>query len=138
MKQLCNEAMFGKLNLKSVKKMKPLNNSYLFNCAVSAVVSFPDEKSISVQRRNEKKLNIADFFISQDIDINYQDDSESSLLISVVASYLPSEWKLKFTKILISKGCDIKKKNKYGMSALDLALSSKESEIAKILIAHDS
>lgn len=137
MKQLCKEAMYGKLDLNIVQNMEPLNNSYLFNCAVSVVVSFPDEESDSVKNRKERKIKVADFFISQDIDATYKDESGSTLLISVITSYMPSKWKVKFVKILISKGCDIKEKNKYGKSALELAKFTNEPEIIKILSGHD-
>ena len=138
MKQLCKEAMYGKLDLSIVQNIKPLNNSYLFNCAVSAVVSFPNEKSNSVNNRKERKVKVANFFIFQDIDVTYKDESGSTLLISVITSYMPSNWKVKFVKILISKGCDIKEKNKYGKSALELAEFTNEPEIIKILSGHDN
>ncbi len=136
MTKLCKEARYGKLNLNTVQNKEPLENSHLFNCAISVVVSFPDEKSSSIEIRNKQKIKIADFFISQDIDVNYEDESESTLVISVIASYMPSEWKIRIVKVLISKGCDINKKNKYGKSAVDLAKFKEESEIIKILLKH--
>lgn len=138
MKQLCKEAMYGGLDLSMVQNMKPLNNSYLFNCALSAVASFPDEKPNSVKNRKERKVKVASFFIYQDIDVAYKDESGSTLLISVITSYIPSNLKVKFVKILISKGCDIKEKNKYGKSALELAEFTNEPEIIKILSEHNN
>ncbi len=135
-KKLCEEAKYGKLNLSTVHNMEPLNNSHLFNCAVSVVVSFPDEKASSVKSRTEKKIKLADFFMSQDIDVNYKDESGGTLLMSVITSYMPSEWKVKAVRTLVSKGCDINEKNKYGKSAVDLAKFTEDSEIIKILLMY--
>jgi len=129
--------MHGKLDLSSIRELGALDNAYLFNCAVSVAVSLPDEDPISIRNRNEEKIKIADFFMSQDIDVDYKDNTESTLLISVIVAYMPSDWKVKFTNSLISKGCDIKKKNKYGKSALDLAIFTKEEEIIKILLKYN-
>jgi len=137
-KQLCKEAMYGKLDLSIVQKMEPLNSSHLFNCAVSVVVSFPDEEANSVKNRLARKIKIANYFISQDIDVTYTDESGSTLLISVITSYIPSKWKVKFVKALLSKGCDMNVKNKYGKSALELAKFTNEPIIIKILSEHNN
>jgi ankyrin repeat protein len=134
--KLCKDAEYGTLNLNKDQKMKPLEYSYLINCAISEVVSLPDEKSTSVENRNAKKRKIADFLLSQNFDVNYRDESGSTLVISVILSYMSSEWKIKNVEKLISKGCDINKKNKYGKSAVDLAKFKEESEIIKILLRH--
>ena len=54
MGELCKKVMYGKLNLQQIQNMGPLNNSYLFNCAVSVVVPFLDEKYDSVKNRMGK------------------------------------------------------------------------------------
>lgn len=135
-KKLCEDVKYGKLKLDAAHNVGSLQNAYLFNCSISIVVPFPDEKASLIRSRAEKKLTLADYFLSQDIDVNYKDESGGTLLMSVITSYMPSSWKIKVTKILISKGSDVNAKNKYGKSAIDLARFTGDSEIINILLMH--
>ncbi|VAW62758.1 hypothetical protein MNBD_GAMMA08-2957 [hydrothermal vent metagenome] len=135
LEKLCDKAMFGKLNLSYVKKLPSTSVSYLFDCAITIVVHMPDEdpKSIQIQNLNKRKIEIADALLSLGIDTGYKDETGSNLLISVIVSYIPEKWKIKFIKILVSKGCSIKENNKYGKSAFELAKNRNEIKIIEAL-----
>jgi len=77
---------------------------------------------------------LADFLISREIDINFKDESGSTLLMSVITSYMPNSWKIRVAKILLPKKSDINVKNKYGKSAIDLARFIEHPEMIKVLL----
>lgn len=138
----CYEARQGTLNVELIDYSDPLNNSYLLDCAVSVSISEPSSisgKSKSkTQRRAEKEKNIkiADFLLSKEIDINFKNEYGDTLLLSVILSFLPDEWKEKTVKILIKSGVNIMEKNNYGDTAMVLAKYKGNAKIIKILSVH--
>lgn len=138
----CYEAKHGKLNVNLVDYSDPLNNSYLFDCAVSVTISGPSlisgESKSKAQRRAEKerKSKIADFLLSKEIDINFKNEYGDTLLMSVISSFLPNEWKEKTVEILIKRGVNINEKNANGDTAMDLAKYKGNANIIKILSAN--
>lgn len=109
----CYEAKHGKLNVNLVNYSDPLNNAYLLDCALSVIISDPGlingESENKAQRsaKKERKTKIADFLLSKELNINFKNEYGDTLLISVIFSFLPDEWKEKTVEILIKKGFDI-------------------------------
>lgn len=134
--QQCEEARSGELDLRKARNTNRSHNAYLFNCAISVVVPFPDEKAGSLKGTIEKKQQIADFFISKGIDVTYKDETGSTLLMSVIVSYFPREWKIKTVKLLITKGTDVRTKNMFDKTATDLANFMEDPEIFEIVSGH--
>lgn len=112
-------------------------NSYL--CAVAVFIPDPSpisgESKSKEQRMNEKitRTKIADFFLSKEVDVKFRNEYGDTLLMSVVLSFLPDEWKEGAIKHLIRKGVDIEAKNADGDTALDLAKNMKKLNLVNIL-----
>jgi ankyrin repeat protein len=118
---LCDSAMQGELKIKKYRLDNANLNSYMLNCALAVIVSYPDESKESVQVRREKKLQIADYLLAQDLNPNYKDESGGTLLMAVIISFMPDNWKLKAAEALLLKGVNIDTTNMYGKTAYDLA-----------------
>ncbi len=129
----CEKANSGKLQINKLNNLNSHEYAYLLNCVLAPFVAFPDESQLSIRQREEAKQKLADFLLTKNIDTDFRDETESSLLISVIGSYFPKSWKIETTKKLISKGVNVHAKNKYDKSALDLAIFSGDKEIAEIL-----
>lgn len=141
MENLCYEVGHGELSLLQVQgkvqKMSPLDMSYLFECSLTIIIPWPGEtensKSVKIQNRTKRKVEIASFFINKGVDVNYKDETGSNLLVAVTISEIPEKWKIKFIKILISKGCDANENSKEGYSALELAKYKKDLKVIEAL-----
>lgn len=135
----CYKAKHGELDLNLIDTTDPLNNSYLFDCAVSVTISGPslisgESKSKAIRRaEKEKKTKIANFLLSKEINIKFKNEYGDTLLMSVISSFLPDEWKEKTVEILIKKGVDINEKNSNGDTAMDLAKYKGNANIIKML-----
>lgn len=129
----CGYAMQGELDINTHKLDDPESNSYLLNCAIAIIVSLPNESKASVQNRTERKLKVADFLIAQNLDVNFKDETGTTLLMAAIISYMPRDWKLKAAEILLLKGIDIEAKNIYGKTAFDLAKFSGDSKMIDFL-----
>ncbi len=132
----CDYAMRGELDINAYKSGDSKFNSHLLNCALAIIVPLPAESKALVQDRTEKKLEIAGFLIEQNLDVEYKDETGSTLLMVLIISYMPSDWKLKAAEILLLKGADIDAKNSYGKTALDLAEFSGDPKMIELLNEH--
>lgn len=133
----CLEARYGKLNLNLVTKDDDSYNAHMFSCAIAPVIAGVKEKESEGRKRIKNKVKIADFFASKGMDINYRGSQyEDTLLMSVVTSYMPNEWKLKYVKMLLDEGADIHIKDSYGNTAIDFAVFEKNPEIIELLSKH--
>lgn len=135
----CVAASRGELDLSIVDYDNPEKNAYLFNCAVAVFIPDPSpisgESKSNEQRMDEKKrrTKIADFFLSKEMDANFRNEYGDTLLMSVVLSFLPDEWKVGAMKRLIRKGVDVEAKNADGDTVLDMAKNMKKDNLLKIL-----
>lgn len=129
----CDYAMRGELDINKDKSENSERNSYLFNCSIAIVVPLPNESKTSVHERTEKKLKIANFLITKNLDVSFKDETDTNLLMAVIISYMPRDWKLQAAEILLAKGVDIEAKNIYGKTALDLAKFSGDSKMIDFL-----
>ncbi len=125
----CYDAKQGELDLSLGDYSDPFINAYLFDCAVSVTISGPNlisgESKSKEQRRSEKekRTKIADFLLSKEIDINFKNKYGDTLLMSVISSFLPDEWKKKTVMILIKRGVDVNRKKsrrRYGNGFINL------------------
>ncbi len=114
----CDYAMRGELDINTHKLDDYEFNSYLLNCAIAIIVPLPDESKVSIQDRIEKKLKISDLLIAQNLDVNFKDETGTTLLMAVIISYMPHDWKSQAAEILLTTGVDIETKNIYGKPAL--------------------
>jgi ankyrin repeat protein len=135
----CVAASRGELDLATVDYGSPEKNAYFFNCAVAVFIPDPGpisgESKSKEQRMNEKitRTKIADFFLSKEVDVKFRNEYGDTLLMSVVLSFLPDEWKEGAIKRLIRKGVDINAKNADRDTALDLANHMGKPNLMKIL-----
>jgi ankyrin repeat protein len=67
------------------------------------------------------KTKVADHFLSHDLDLTYKNSDGDTVLMSVIASFLPEPWKEKAVTILLDKGINLKETNNNGDTALDIA-----------------
>ncbi len=132
-KAQCDHAMYGKLDTSLFDSGDPQFNSYVFACSLAIVVPLPNESRISVKNRIKRKLEIADFLMTKNMDVSYKDETDSTLLMTVIISFMPDEWKLDTAKVLIQKGCDVKAKNSYGKTAIILARNREDFEMVSFL-----
>ena len=122
--QLCEKAKYGQLDIGSVSISDSHINAYLLDCAVSVVVaevSLQSGPHKGDQTTNINKQIIADYFLSQQLDLTYKNEDGNNVLMSIVISFLPDSWKQKAITNLINKGVDLKAKNNSGDTALDIA-----------------
>ena len=129
----CANATYGKLDLNKIESTDPSHNSFLLSCSLSAVVPKPDEDRAALDKCMKDKQKLASFLLAKNLDIGFKNSHGSTLLMSVVVSYFPDEWKEGAVKILIEKGCDISAVNNFGKTAMDLAKFAKNEKIIKIL-----
>jgi ankyrin repeat protein len=129
----CDYATRGELDTKVHKSDDSSLNSYLLICALDINVPLVDESKQSIKQRNRKKLKIADFLMTQKLDLDYVDDTGSTLLMVLVISDTPHDWKLRAAEALLQKGADIQIKNKYGKTALDLAEFTANAQLIDLL-----
>ncbi len=135
----CEEAKHGTLSLHIGNYSDPLTNSYLFGCAASVVI--PDVSMISGESKSKKerlaekveKAKVADFLLSRGIDPNYKNEYGDNLLMLVVSSFLPDEWKEDTVRVLIKKGVNIREKNSNGDTVMDSAEHRGAPGVIKIL-----
>jgi hypothetical protein len=132
-KSLCGHAMQGELEIDKHGINDPKFNSYLFNCAIAIIVPLPNESQSSVKKRMNKKLKVADALMEKNIDVEYKDETGTTLLMSVIISHMPRSWKLKTAENLLIKGANIGAKNSYGKTAFDLAKFSEDSKMLSLL-----
>jgi hypothetical protein len=136
--KLCNQSKNGELNKALVDTSDPYKNSYLFDCAVSVVIpelSFTSGESGGAQRKEkkQKRMEIANLFLSKGIDIDYINKDGDTLLMAVVMSFFPEEWKNATIRTLIDKGVSISNKNPNGDTALSLAKYKGNIKIIELL-----
>jgi hypothetical protein len=74
--------------------------------------------------------------LSKKININFKNEYGDTLLMSVISSFLPIEWKEKTIQLLIDRGVDINEKNINGDTASDLARYKGNANIIKLLSAN--
>jgi hypothetical protein len=136
---LCEQAKNGTLETNQIDTSNAHINSYLFDCSVAVVIGEPNKvsgKSGSKAERDLKKSNrakIADFFLANELDVNYRNRHGNSMLIATVISFLPVEWKEKAVAKLIAKGVTVNEKNNGGKTALDLAKLKNHANLVKVL-----
>lgn len=128
----CKDATYGRLDLGNVEFKDRGHNAFLLNCSLSVVVPEPDEKREIYDKYMKDKQKLASFLLAKNLDVNYRDSHGSTLIMSVIVSYFPNEWKEKAVRTLIEKGCDVNAVNKYGKTAFDLAGFKQNKQIIKI------
>lgn len=109
--------------------------AHLFNCAVSIKVADPNETKTQRKLIVERKTRLADKLLSLEMDVQYTDYSNSTLLDVVIMSHLPEEWKEKAVKVLLEKGVDEKHINQYGKDAKFYAIQSGNQTIVNLVSA---
>jgi hypothetical protein len=129
----CKDATYGRLDYGNIEFKDPGHNAFLLNCSLSAVVPEPDEKRETYDKYMKDKQKLASLLLVKNLDVDYRDSHGSTLLMSVIVSYLPDEWKEKAAMTLIQKGCDVNAVNNYGRTAIDLARFKKNEKIIKML-----
>ncbi len=129
----CHDAKNGKFNSKTGDYSNPLKNARLLSCAVAVTIGLPDDIKKQRETIRLKKCKLADFLLSKKLDISYTNDNGDSLLMTIIISFLPDEWKENTVKILISKGINIYHKNKSGNTAIDYAKFKGNKKIISIL-----
>jgi len=127
------DAREGNIDIAAYNANDPVHNAYLFDCAVSVFIHYVKDTKKIIQEREQRKLKLASFLLTQKIHLAYTDEHGDSLLVSVVNSYLPIEWRLKTASFFLSKGLDPYKKNTFGNSALDMARFKKDEKMFKLL-----
>lgn len=132
-KDQCIDASYGRLDSGNIEFKDAVHNAFLLNCSLSAVVPEPDEKRETYDKCMKDKQKLASFLLGKNLDVNYRDLHGSTLLMSVIVSNFPGEWKEKAAMTLIKKGCDVNAVNDYGRTAIDLARFKKNEKMIKML-----
>ncbi len=131
----CEHAAYGKLDVNKIETADPDQNSFLLNCSLSTIVPKPDEERAEFDKSMNAKQKLASFLLTKNLDAGFKDSHGSTLLMSVVVSYFPDQWKEEAVKVLIEKGCDVNAVNNYGKTAIDLAKFKKNDKIVEMLSA---
>ena len=107
-------------------------------CIVRYRLLFP--KSVSkaghtkaIKRLKKNKVKIADYFLLQKLDLTYRNEDGNNVLMAVITSFLPEQWKEKAVSVLLDKGVDLKEKNLNGDTALDIAKFKGNESIVKLV-----
>ena len=88
---------------------------------MAVIVPRPKDTKAIRKELHDNKQRIADFLLTRELDVKHINQYGSTMLMSVVISYLSKEWKQKVAKILIDKGVDVRHANQYEKTAVDFA-----------------
>lgn len=131
--ELCDKAKNGSLNINAIDLKSVKHNSFLFACAVHVRIGEADETRQKYLEIQNGKMQVADTLFVGGLDASYVNQDGDTLLMLVVTSFLPDDWKLKSAKLLISKGVDKNHKNTNGDTALELAKFKKNTQLIELL-----
>lgn len=126
----CATIHSGQTDYQTISNEDAATNSAFFDCAIGVRISEPDSMGHRTQKVETWK--IADHFLVK-LDPTYRDEHGNTLLSILVISFTPTEWKIATAKKLVEFGVDISAKNRFGKTALDLANSGNEPELAALL-----
>lgn len=135
----CQAAKQGKLKIADVHTDDKTRNAYLFECAVSVVISMPNmmsgESKSKQQRLTEKRsrAGIADKILAKGIDTEYRNRDGDTLIMAVIRSYMVDKWKEDTVIRLHGMGVPVGAKNNHGKTAMDFARQRKNTNIINFL-----
>lgn len=135
----CEAAQQGQLQAAAIDSGNPTHDAYLFDCAVAVVISDPSPHSGVSKRASERqhekylKVQLADFFLATDIDVNYTNQYGDTLLMLVIRSFLPDQWKQRAVLSLLRRGARVDVQNAEGDTALSLAKYQGNPVLVKLL-----
>lgn len=107
--------------------------AYLFACAVSVSAAGSNEIKLGADEIAAGRMKLAEYILTQKIDINYINQNGDNLLSAAVISFLPETWKEKIIQKLLELGVSAHKKNMAGISALDCAKELRLGQIVTLL-----
>lgn len=128
----CQKIHTGEVSYHLLPNNDPKLNAQYFHCALEVKIT---EDDTIPGKKPTKKIDItkfADHFLHK-IDPSYKDEYGSNLLSIVIISFTSEDWKLETAKNLIAQGVDVKSKNIFNKTALDLAIFNHNKEIAKLI-----
>lgn len=128
----CSMIHSGKLNYLNIPTEDASANSAYFDCAIGVRIGELELTANPESRIDPTKM--ADHFLSN-LDPEYRDVYGNNILSILVISFTPLDWKLATAQKLIEMGVNIHAKNQFGKTALDLAESGEEPEVASLLRA---
>ncbi len=123
----CTDAQQGTLDLTAYDSSDAQRNTYLFTCAIDGISNGITENKI------EKKVELANYFLEQPIEVNYLDENQETLLLAVTQSKMPKQWKYSAADTLMMNGVDIGAKNAQGFTAQVIAAHSGDSQLASLI-----
>ena len=117
----CQAATYGTLNLKKLPD-DPNVVATLILCGLRDVIFEPttNQKQV-VDKINNKKIRIVDALLEKKWRTNARDEFGNTILMAMVMSYLPTEWRAKKIAWLLNNGSDLHAQNSAGKTALALA-----------------
>lgn len=128
----CAKIHSGEVSYLSISTEDASANSAYFDCAIGVRIGEP---AITAKPENQiEPTKMADRFLSN-LDPEYRDLYGNNLLSILVISFTPLNWKLTTAQKLVDMGVNIYSKNQFGKTALDLAESGGEPELARLLRA---
>lgn len=134
----CQLAKHGELEPDAIDTSKPEFNSYLLDCSISVVVaevSFTSGASGAKKRASilSNRMSLADFILSKPLIPNYQNEHGNTLIMSVVSSFFPEDWKVKTLKNLMAMGADKNFITANGDTALAFAKFKGDKKVIALL-----
>jgi ankyrin repeat protein len=117
----CAAASNGTLGNAAFERADTQRRARFFWCALTPYVGEANETAAEFARVMRAKQKLADRLLALGVDVNYRDDSGTTLLMSVVTAKVPDAWKLRVVNRLLGAGADPNARNVHGMSAFDLA-----------------
>lgn len=133
---LCENIKHGNFELSSVAVSDPHTNAYLFSCTVAVVIAGPSPVSGPHTNKNNlkpKKIALANHLLAGGVDIRFSTNEDENLLMAVVASFMPEQWKADTVEALLKIGVDPAFKSKNGDTALDMANYKGDKRIIQLL-----
>jgi len=130
--ELCAQATAGNSDIDGIGKLSSSANSYLLDCTLIPLISevtLSMTSSSSTENIDVKKVELAEFFLSGELDYEYQNDNGSNLLFSVVRSFLPLEWRMNAIAELVTSGINPGARNDFGKTAMEIAKTAEEKEL---------
>lgn len=133
LQEQCQAATYGTLDIKKIPDT-PDFVAMLLLCALRDVVYEPTTNQKQyVDKLNKKKIKMIESLLEKKWQPAARDEFGNTILMAMVMSYLPIEWRLKKVPYLIKNGCDLQAKNSGGKTALALAQIRNEKAMIDML-----
>ncbi len=132
--QQCASALTGDLDASKISN-DPKTVANLIHCALGSAIFEPTANVKTYTAKiNRKKQKLLNALLEKPWDKSSRSEAGQTVLMGLVLSDLPLDWRLEKIESLIASGINITEKNDQGDTALSIAQYRGETKIIAILV----